>query len=410
MNSLQKYTDLMTICVGWVIDGSGGPIQKNVRLCIQSGLITTIEASDQNREERSEVLDLAGDTILPCLVDSHVHLFMSGTLDLRVRTRQLDAPFSDIKKVIARHISAHLLSGVSAVRDGGDHHAHALRYRNECLDTDKTPFQLQVAGRAWHRPGRYGKLIGREPAAAASLAEVIAADDAIIDHVKIVNSGLNSLVKFGYQTPPQFSLEEMKAAVETARRKGLSVMAHANGKIPVEISILAGCRSIEHGFFMGKENLRKMAEKDIFWIPTAATMKAYCEHLERIGEDQDVARRNLEHQMEQIAAAKDLGVPIAVGTDAGSIGVHHGRGIVQELIILKRAGLSIQEAIRCATANGARLLNLQLPHLVARGLPASFVVVKGSPDKLPDSLLSIKTICIRGIFYDSGDMPSVSEG
>lgn len=230
-----------------------------------------------------------------------------------------------------------------------------------------------MAGRAWHRPGRYGKLIGREPAADGSLAEAIAAENAKIDHVKIVNSGLNSLMKFGYQTSPQFTLEEMKAAVKTARRKGLFVMVHANGIIPVEIAVSAGCRSIEHGFFMGKENLKKMAEKDIFWIPTAATMKAYCEHWERVGQNPAVARRNLEHQMEQIATAKELGVSIAAGTDAGSIGVHHGRGIIQELIILKRAGLSIQAAIQCATANGARLLNLPVPYLLNRGLPASFI-------------------------------------
>ncbi|MDF1591750.1 MAG: amidohydrolase family protein [Desulfobacterales bacterium] len=406
MSSPQKSKDLLTICAGWVIDGSGDAVQENVRLRIQNGLIAAIGASAQSCEERSAVLDLSGDTILPCLVDSHVHLFMSGTSDLNIRARQMDAPFSDTKKVIARHIAAHLMSGVTAVRDGGDHHAHALRYRDDCLDKDATPFQLQAAGRAWHRQGRYGRLIGRAPADDRSLAEAIAAEDATIDHVKIVNSGLNSLVKFGYQTPPQFSLGEMKAAVGAARRKGLFVMAHANGKIPVEISVSAGCHSIEHGFFMGNENLKQMAEKDIFWIPTAATMKAYCEHLERIGENQDVARRNLEDQMEQIAAARNLRVPIAVGTDAGSIGVQHGSGIVQELIILKQAGLSIQEAIQCATANGARLLNLPAPSLLCRGLPASFIVVTGGPDGLPDSLLSIKKICIKGVFYDSAAVPS----
>jgi len=402
MNHPQKPTDSGTLRAGWLIDGRGGKIQKNVSLRIQDGLIAAVAASDPALEEPAEVLNLTGYTILPCLVDSHVHLFMSGTSDLKIRARQLDAPFSEIKKVITRHIEAYLLSGVTAVRDGGDHHAHALRYRDECLDTDKTPFQLQVAGRAWHRPGRYGRLIGREPAAAGQLAEAIAAESAAIDHVKIVNSGLNSLMKFGHQTSPQFTLAEMRAAVKAARVKGLSVMVHANGKIPVEIAVSAGCRSIEHGFFMGKENLKKMAEKDIFWIPTAATMQAYCDHWERIGENPDVARRNLEHQMGQIAAARKLGVPIAVGTDAGSIGVQHGRGIIPELVILKQAGLPIQEAIRCATANGARLLNLPAPHVLSRGLPASFIVVKGSPDRLPDSLLSIQKICIQGIFYDSG--------
>ena len=403
----QKSTDSKRIQAGWLIDGSGGKIQENVRLSIQDGLIAAVAASDPGRAEPALDLDLTGCTLLPCLVDSHVHLFMSGTSDLKIRACQLDAPFSEIKIVISRHIADQLLSGVTAVRDGGDRHAHALRYRDECLDTDKTPFQLQAAGRAWHRPGRYGRLIGREPAAGL-LAEAIAAESAKIDHVKIVNSGLNSLVKFGHQTPPQFTLAEMRAAVRAARFKDLSVMVHANGKIPVEIAVSAGCRSIEHGFFMGKENLKQMAEKDIFWIPTAATMKAYCDHWKRVGENPDVARRNLEHQMEQIAAARELGVPIAVGTDAGSIGVQHGRGIVEELNILKQAGLPIQEAIRCATANGARLLNLPDPHVLTPGRPASFVVVDGQPDGLPHSLLSIKSICIRGVFYESGAVPSAA--
>lgn len=402
MNRPQKFQDLKIIHAGWVIDGGGGPIQKDVTIRIMDGSVAAMGAADPNREDRSQILDLAEYTILPCLVDSHVHLFMSGTSDLKARAYQLEAPFSQIKKIIGDHISAHLLSGITAVRDGGDHHAHALRYKRECLDTDKTPFQLQAAGRAWHRTGRYGRLIGRAPLADESLADAVARENAAIDHVKIVNSGLNSLVKFGYQTPAQFSLEEIRAAVAAAHRKGLSVMVHANGKIPVEIAVSAGCRSIEHGYFMGRENLKKMAEKGVFWIPTAATMQAYCDHLEQTGENPDTARRNLEDQMEQIALARKLGVPIAAGTDAGSLGVHHGCGIVQELIIFKQAGLSVQEAIRCASANGARLLNLPAPYLLTPGLPASFIVVKGSPDRLPESLLSIEKICIKGIFYDSG--------
>ncbi|MEW6673616.1 MAG: amidohydrolase family protein [Thermodesulfobacteriota bacterium] len=395
----RKTTDSWVLRAGWLIDGSGGPVLENVRLRIQDGVIAAVDAFSSDRNERPDAEDLSGYTLLPCLVDSHVHLFMSGTSDLSIRTRQLDAPFSEIKNVIAGHMEAHLLSGITAVRDGGDHHAHALRFKTECLDPG-TSFQLQAAGRAWHRPNRYGRLIGRGPVADGSLADAIAGEPAPIDHVKIVNSGLNSLVKFGYQTAPQFNLAEMQAAVRAAGRKGLSVMVHANGKIPVAIGVSAGCRSIEHGFFMGKENLRLMAEKGVFWIPTAATMQAYGDHLERIGENPDVARRNLEHQMEQIALARELGVSIAAGTDAGSLGVHHGRGIVRELIILKRAGLSIQETIRCATANGAVLLNLPDFHLLVRGLPASFIAVKGGPDGLPDSLLSIGKICIRGIVYD----------
>jgi len=390
-----------TLRVGWLIDGSGGAVRQNVRIRISGGLVDAIEPAAAPAGEALKETDLSDYTVLPCLVDSHVHLFMSGTADMAVRKAQLDAPFEAAAPVIAAHIAASFRCGITAVRDGGDHYGHTLRFRDECLAALKLPFRLQAAGRAWHRPDRYGRLIGRVPDPGRSLAEAIAAETAGIDHVKIVNSGLNSLLKFGRQTPPQFSLEELRAAVAAAHAGGLSVMVHANGKVPVSIAIEAGCRSIEHGFFMGKENLKKMADRGIFWIPTAGTMKAYADHWERIGENADVTRRNLEHQLEQIAAARDLGVVITVGTDAGSLGVDHGRGIVQELKMLQLAGLSIQEAIRCAAYNGAKLLDLPDPRL-AHGLPATFMAAKGSPARLPESLPAIERIWIDGALFDLG--------
>lgn len=399
MNGKKISVDRKTVLAGWLIDGSGESVKENVEIQIQNGHVIAVEPWIPGIEIEGEVIDLRKGTILPPLVDAHTHLFMSGTSDLKIRKRKLDAPFDEIKDVIAFHIAEHLSFGVIAVRDGGDHHAHVLRYKNECMSEKKSRFRLQTAGRAWHRSGRYGRLIGRGISDTDSLAESIAKENAEIDHVKIVNSGLNSLIEFGHQTAVQFNLEEMKGAVNAAACKGLSVMVHANGKIPVGIAIEAGCHSIEHGFFMGHENLKKMADKGIFWIPTAATMQAYSDHLKRTGGNPDVACRNLEHQMEQIIQAQKFGVPIAVGTDAGSIGVHHGRGILQELKILQQAGLTIQDAIGCATKNGSKLLNLPASHVLTKGQPADFIAVKGSPDALPDSLFSIETICVNGDFH-----------
>ena len=95
------------------------------------------------------------------------------------------------------------------------------------------------------------------------------------DHIKIVNSGLNSLKEFGKETLPQFGAEELSDVVKIAGKCGRRVMVHANGKKPVAAALAAGCNSIEHGFFMGVENLKIMAEKGIVWVPTACTMKAY---------------------------------------------------------------------------------------------------------------------------------------
>src|SRR4030042_377525 len=85
------------------------------------------------------------------------------------------------------------------------------------------------------------------------------------------------------------------------------------------------------------------------------------------GISRDVSQRTLDHQMEQIQYAGRIGLPIAVGTDSGSIGVHHGRSIMDELYILIAAGFSIEEALCCAARNGARLLGIDNLGWIAPG-------------------------------------------
>ena len=93
-----------------------------------------------------------------------------------------------------------------------------------------------------------------------------------IDHIKIVNSGLNSFAEFGKETLPQFDVEELKKLMSAAKEHNLETMVHANGRRPFQTAVAAGCDSIEHGFFMGNDNLKTMADEAIFWVPTAETM------------------------------------------------------------------------------------------------------------------------------------------
>ncbi|HIJ56028.1 MAG TPA: amidohydrolase family protein [Deltaproteobacteria bacterium] len=384
---------------GWLIDGSGQKALSDQLISIENDRIQSIRKSEGSSIPHADSVDCSRHTVLPGLIDSHVHLFMSGTGDRKIREDQLDAPYEKIKPVIIEHIKGLLRYGVVAVRDGGDRHAHTLRFKNESLEKDRLSLCIHAAGRAWHKPNRYGRLIGRAPAAHETLANAIMADSEAKDHVKIVNSGLNSLINFGRQTPPQFDLKELKDAVQASNHKGWPVMVHANGEMPVGIAINAGCRSIEHGFFMGKENLKKLAEKQIFWIPTAFTMKAFADHFNSGGSSTDVPLRNMEHQLEQMAMARKFGVPIALGTDAGSPGVHHGSSMIEELKLLMDAGFSVEEAIRCATGNGAKVLEIENLGRLVSGADASFIVVPGPPSHLPESLRSVQQIYVNGRLY-----------
>lgn len=394
------------IHAGWLIDGSGGPIRKDVRLHLQQNRIHFIEPSPEaDSLKPSPFMDLSGYTLLPSMVDCHVHLFMSGTEDIDARKRQLEAGCDELKAIISNHIVRHFSSGVGAVRDGGDGKGIALQYLHELMgltagnnkpivptgSTRNKSIHIKVAGKAWHQCGRYGKLIGRSPAPGQTLAQAMCSDAGLTaytrpDHIKIVNSGVNSLLSFGKETLPQFSLEALTQAVGEARRRQLKVMVHANGRLPVQIAIEAGCHSIEHGFFMGPENLARMRDRQTVWVPTAFTMRAYASHLTPSSREANTARRNLDHQMDQLRMARELGVPVALGTDAGSLGVHHGISVREELRILLEAGYTLPEAVQCATKSGAALLGITDMGTLIPGMPASWIAVKGCPSGLPDSL------------------------
>ena len=398
--------NISCIHAGWLIDGSGGPIHKDVLIHIQHHTIQSIEpALKASCKNPSSFFDFSQYTLLPRLVDCHVHLFMSGTDDIVARKRQLEAGYDALKPVISEHIRRHVSSGVGAVRDGGDGKGLVQQYQQACLglsgegkapptrtgSTCNTGIHVKVAGKAWHQCGRYGKLIGRSPAPGETLAEAIRREAGQSeytrpDHIKVVNSGVNSLICFGKETLPQFSLEELAQAVGEARRRQLKVMVHANGRLPVQFAIEAGCHSIEHGFFMGAENLARMRDRQTLWVPTAFTMRAYAAHLTPSSREADTAQRNLTHQMDQLRMARDLGVPVALGTDAGSLGVDHGISVSEEVRILLEAGYTIAEAVQCATKTGAGLLGITDMGTLTPGMPASWIAVKGNPSDLPDSL------------------------
>lgn len=384
------------ILAGWLIDGSGGPIREKMLLGIEHGRLAVIEANRPDCGlDAARLTDLSHCTILPPLVDCHLHLFMSGTIDQRVRENQLTAGYEELRPVMSRHLGDLFSHGVLAARDGGDPGGFALRLRAE----QGTPagMSLRLAGRAWHRQGRYGRLVGHCPAAGESLEAAFTRLEEPVDVVKVMQSGLNSLKVFGRETPPQFSQEELAGLVRVAAARGLRVMVHANGREPVRLATLAGCHSIEHGFFMGRDNLCRLAETGTFWVPTILTMKAYAAHLGSApGADPRVVEKNLNDQLAQLAFARQQGVQVALGTDAGSPGVLHGESMVEEMKLYIKAGYSLPEVIRCATANGSRLLGLDDFGLLAKGAAATFLVARGGPAQLPRKLGYLEGIYLNG--------------
>lgn len=401
-----KSTAPTRILAGWLLNGKGDPAQRNVVLRLHRGRIVSLEPAQAPQTPSPQTLDLTRCTLLPGLVDAHVHLFMSGTPDPDARRNQLGSSYKEAAPTMEARLRAHLAFGVVAVRDGGDRAGHAMRYKAERRSHVDVPVSIRVAGHAWHAPGRYGRLIGRSPTQGEDLADSLARERPRPDHVKIVNSGLNSLLAFGHPTRPQFQPHTLAHAVQKAKAMGLRTMVHANGADAVRQSMEAGCDSIEHGFFMGYETLNFMAERGTFWVPTACTMSGYASTLPNGRREVQGAMRNLEHQITQISRAIGTGVRVALGTDSGSQGVHHGRAVAEELQLFLQAGMTIEQAVQCATWNGALLLGLEnrLGRLDA-GRPATFVVAEGGPERLPKSLNPPAAVFVDGISQGNAGPP-----
>ncbi len=197
----------MRVAAGWLINGKGAPALRDVYLEIGQGTIQSIH-SGHAQEEIAADMDLSSCTILPGLVDCHVHLSLSGTEDASLRKTQLSSSFPQAKERIELHLSGHLAHGIIAVRDGGDRQSHALKYKRTRLTDNDKSVRVFSSGQAWHAPGRYGSMIGRTPLEDGGLAGSILSIGTG-DLIKIINSGANSLLVFGKETPPQFSLQDL---------------------------------------------------------------------------------------------------------------------------------------------------------------------------------------------------------
>lgn len=397
---MSREADKRFFRVGWLVDGSGAAIRKDVLVVLENSRILEIRAAaGSGLSESSGWIDFGRGTMTPPLLDCHVHLAMSATFDEQQRAAQRRLDGRQLQSLVGAHAAELRRFGILAVRDGGDRCAAAWNYRSLHPGDQPGLLTIRAAGRGWHRRGRYGALIGRAVPEGRSLAGMVAADPEPGDHLKLVQSGLNSLSVYGRRTTPQFSRDELRPAYQAAGRRGQPVMVHANGESPVAEALAAGTCSIEHGFFMGPENLWRLAASDCVWVPTLSPMQGYLEALDRgcASGSREVVRRTLEHQLEQLAQARTLGTVVVPGTDAGSIGVFHGVSLLRELELMSEAGYSVTDVFRSMVQAGARLLGVASRlGRIAPGRPATFLLFAGPPEDLFRAMAPPELVVVDG--------------
>jgi imidazolonepropionase-like amidohydrolase len=188
----------------------------------------------------------------------------------------------------------------------------------------------------------------------------------------------------------------------------------ANGPQQVADALAAGCDAIEQGYGMGEDNLRKMAEKGVLWIPSVVRAK---NGLDGAGTGGDVCcrfsqryvapgkpvpgaeafwKKMLAEQLAQLRLAGTWGVTTAVGTGAGSVGILHGESMVEEMKLFIKAGCPLAETIRRASEIGARFFGMEQLGRLTVGRKATFLIARGTAQQLPRKLSYLEGIYVDG--------------
>ncbi|MFD8249586.1 amidohydrolase family protein [Nocardia sp. NPDC059691] len=355
-------------------------------------------------------IDAAGCLVVPGFIDCHVHV----TLDEINVLRLIEEPFSLRFFRAARNLSRTLRAGVTTVRDAAGADLGVKRAISSGLisgpDMQITIGIIsQTGGHAdeWMASG--GCVHALWPSHPGTPATTVA------DGVDEVRRTVRELVRAGADvikvatsggvTSPRsdprmahFRDDELDALLTEASAAGLSVMAHAQGTAGIKNAVRAGVRSIEHGVYLDEEAVEMMAARGTWLVPTLSAPDALLRQARHSTTLTEATREKitdvLEAHLASVQLARDAGVMIAMGTDAGI--APHGQNL-RELELLCETGLTPTESLRAATSSAARLLGAadEIGE-VAAGKLANLVLLQGTEISVQDLASRVHTVIHRG--------------
>src|SRR5579871_5012049 len=336
-----------------------------------------------------EVIDLGDTTLMPGLIDAHVHLFLHpGAEDLQ--TVEEPVPQRTILATLAAKDD--LMAGFTAERDMGTEGAGSAdtAVRN-AIDGGLFPGpRLRISGNAIDILGGHEDANRFNPAqhvlsnatyanGAQQLVEVIRQQHKEgADFVKIYETGADTMRDGVLRTPYQYTAAELKSAVEEAARLGERVAVHAMGEPGTHFAAEAGVASIDHATQLSDETMRLMKAKNIPAVPTFAAYEYFATHGPAGTDRRDPERDpELEYKIREFKHQITFGIPFAVGSDVGPF--PHGTQ-ARELVLMVRYGMSPLKVLQSDLINGARLLGWEgAIGELAPGFYADIIAVPGDP-------------------------------
>ena len=375
------------IKAGLLVDGHGGDPIKDAVVLVEGKVITAVgTAATVKIPEGAEITDASGKTIMPGLIDTHVHIMAtSASLEQRLFTPKAVSYFQ-----AAENLKRTLRAGFTTIRDAGGADA-GIRQALE-MGLISGP-RVVVSGSI----GQTGGLLElRFPSGSQIVNEGSwRVCDGVEDVRKTIRKVLREGVDFvkifttGGVVAPQgspfiaeWSASELTVIVEEASRCGAGVMAHAEGNVGIKNALRAGVTSIEHGNVLDQEAIDLFLSKGTFLVPTLHISKILSERRDSAGLSES-SKRKEERLVEEgkggFRWACEAGVKVALGTDA-FIADMHGTNAVELPLMMKEGGLSAMEAIVAGTKNAAEccLLGEKVGTLEV-GRLADILVVDGDP-------------------------------
>ncbi len=389
-----------------LLDVKSGRMVKPGEVLVQGEKIVEV-GSVVKHPAGAEVIDLGDRTLLPGLIDAHVHLFLHpGAEDLQ--TVQESVPQRTIQALLAARDD--LMAGFTAERDMGTEGAGSAdtAVRNAIDDGLAPGPRMRISGNAINILGGHEDAIGFNPAqhvlANADYANNSAELVAVMreqykeggDFTKIYETGPDTVKDGRFSTVYQYTEAELSAAVAEAARVGKRVAVHATGEPGTLFAAQAGVASIDHANQLGDETMRLMREKQIYAVPTFTIFEYFAEHAEtpaRAAHEHEMLDAKVQDFRKQVAA----GVPMAVGSDVGPF--PHGTQ-AREFVLMVKYGMSPLAVMQADLLHGAKLLGWEGQiGTLEPGYFADVVAVSGDPLEDISVLGKVSFVMKGGVVY-----------
>ena len=402
------------IHAGKVFTGTSNSLQENVTIVVEDNKIKAVKKGFAEAQEGDTVIDLKTSTVMPGLMDMHVHL-SSQHGGPQTYLERFSLNEADYALRAANYAKITLDSGFTTVRNLGDGYNETVALRNAISKGYATGPRIYTVAKSIATTGGHADPsnglshllrpdVGPKQGVVNGEAEAREAvrtryqDGA--DLIKITaTGGVLSVAKSGQN--PQFMTDELEAIVETAKDYGMTVAVHAHGKEGMKRAIEAGVDSIEHGTYMDDEIRNLMKKHGTYYVPTILAGKFVADKAKIDGFFPELVRPKaaaigplIQNTFEQ---AHKAGVKIAFGTDSG-VSAHGDNA--QEFSLMVEAGMKPADALLSATVNSANLLGISdILGTLEEGKLADIVAVQGNPLDDISLMESVSFVMKDGVVY-----------